>query len=618
MVVMFTLFTLLIFGQPLLLQANADVEQCPNGCRCTGRQIRCIQVIPYAVPANIDEVILSQTDPAELMPGRFCYVEWDSVTKLNIHSVKLVGDVFELRNQVFDCLGQIKEFRFRSLFLHSFSSNTFSGLRNLQTFDLSGCRRVSWDDLYSALALDTNFPNITNLYLSGVATRQTVPLNFNQSFMDALAQRPIVHLDLSYTRLSLNFAESKQLCQTLTYFDLSGTQFELSLVFLRNQICKELKTVNFSDSRFFRSLIRHFSCLNRTIRFNLDSIRFFKNVQSVYLDNIVSSASGIKVSNCTFIPNTSISTVSFSGNYIPNVNIQLVDSSLKRLSFSNNQIENISGRTFENVSALQDLDLSANNLSRSKDSISFLLQYNQNLKSLDLSNNALTSLPVEMLASNFKLETLVLSHNHFHELPVRISDLLNLTVLDLRSNSIQFLNETTQAELDMLYRKQIERHNVTNASALVHVYLQDNPFICNCDQLEFTLWFSSSPLFESCRQKYFCMSNGENVTMDVRSVDSAKQDCDRIKLRHIWFLLVTTVTPTVLIVTVITIICLYKRHKRKKAHQLLAHGIRRIRDDALRYPVFLSYSSDDAELVRRHILAPLEVSNSAGGRVSES
>ena len=132
--------------------------------------------------------------------------------------------------------------------------------------------------------------------------------------------------------------------------------------------------------------------------------------------------------------------------------------------------------------------------------------------------------------------------------------------------------------------------------------------MCNCEQLEFTLWFSSSPLFASFRHEYVCLSVGENVTMDERSVDSARQDCDRIKLRHILILLSTTIIPTVLLVTIVAAICLYKRHKKKKAQQLLAHGIRRIRDNPDRYPVFLSYSSDEAELVRKHLLEPFEVS----------
>ena len=600
------IFTQLIFAKMLVLQAKVD--RCPTGCECFSVQIRCTQVIPFTVPPNIEEVILSQTDPAELSPGRFCYVDWDNVTKLYIHSVKLVGDVFELHDRTFDCLGQIKEFKLRSVFLHSFSTRTFSGLTNLNTFDLSGCRRISWDDLYNTLSLGINFPNITSLLLSGVATRQTVPLNFNQSFMEALAQRPVVHLDLSYTRLSLDFTDSEKLCQTLTYFDLSGTQFELPPTFLQNRVCKALKTVDFSDSRFFRSLIRDLSCLSRTISLNLDFIPFFENVQTVYMNSIVSSASEIKVSNCTFIPNVSISTVHFSANYIPNVDLELIDSRLKYLDLSNNQIENINGRTFRNLSALQTLDLSSNKLATSKNTFSVLLRHNQNLKILNVSNSYMTSLPADTVVSNVKLETFNLSHNFFHEIPVHISHLLNLAILDLRSNSIQFLNETSRSVLDTLYHTQIERHNSTNSTPIIHVLLQDNPFLCNCDQLDFTRWFTSSPLFATSRNEYFCVSNGQIVTMDETSVDSARQDCTRIKRRHLLLILTTTVTPVVVIVMVVTILLWYKRHQTAKARQLLAHGIRRIRDNARRFPVFLSYSSDESEFVRRHILPKLEVS----------
>ena len=604
----FTLLTLLVFGRTPCSQTNTDDDQCPNGCRCTGLQISCTQVIPYTVPGNITEVNLSQLDPAELMPRRFCYVNWENVTKLFVHSVKLVGDVYVLHGGVFDCLGQIIEFKFRSAFLHAFSPETFSGLQNLQTFDLSGCRWISWDDLYQTLAMGTNFPDVTSLGLSGVATRQTVPLNFNQSFMDALAQRPVVHLDLSNTRLFFAFSDSQQLCQTLTFLNLSGSQFEIPPVFLHNKICKELRTVDFSGSKFFRSLIRGLSCVDRPISFNLDLIQFFKNVKTLHLNNIVSPVSEMKVSNCTFIPNTSISTVYFSGNFIPDVDVQLVDKPLKRFVMSNNHIETVSGQLLEHVPLLEDLDLSFNNLSHSGPSISVLLKHNNNLKSFNLSNNALTSLPEDTVLSNSKLESLILSHNRFQELPVRMSHLLNLRVLDLRSNSIQFLNETSRGVLDMLYHNQTDRRDSTSAFPALQVYLQGNPFMCNCEQLEFTLWFSSSPLFASFRHEYVCLSNGENVTMDERSVDLARQDCDRIKLRHILILLSTTIIPTVLLVTIVTAICLYKRHKKKKAQQRLADGIRRIRDNPDRYPVFLSYSSDEAELVRKHLLEPFEVS----------
>ena len=140
---------------------------------------------------------------------------------LEFIAVKVSG-YLGLPSRVFDCLGFLKAFSFKSERLQHFTNYTFTGLSHITSLDLSGCQMMNWNDLFDVLSLEQNFPMLDHLIVSGTGNYRAVYLNLDDECIDALSLRPIAFLDLSYTNVAFNFADSGKLCRTLEYLSYAG------------------------------------------------------------------------------------------------------------------------------------------------------------------------------------------------------------------------------------------------------------------------------------------------------------------------------------------------------------------------------------------------------------
>ena len=98
--------------------------------------------------------------------------------------------------------------------------------------------------------------------------------------------------------------------------------------------------------------------------------------------------------------------------------------------------------------------------------------------------------------------------------------------------------------------------------------------------------------------------------MDKGAVEAAQYDCGK-PMRKIQRLLLIVLLPSVSTGILVTLaIITFKRYKRHRLYRRLREHIGLIHEDQLqhRFPVFLSYASEDSEFVEGNILGPLEVS----------
>ena len=582
-----------------------STDPCTSNCTCMPNEMNCRGVIPYTVPEPIKTVVLTGLKPTDFSPARFCYVSWTNVKELIIESVLAVGlRYFHLEGRIFECLDQIETFRFSSGALYRVVDTTFSGLSNLNTFDLSGCKMLLWEDVASTLSVPSNFPNLKRLIFSQTGMHQLLVLD--NEFIKALSLRPLEYLDLSFTLLNWDFSDPGKLCDTLTTLKYEGAQVLHSKEFANCSVCQSLRILDSGD-KFYKNLIQNVTCKN-AIQYFRPISPFFNDMQVLYMNNIVTPAEMYSLRNCIWVlwPHTQLTELHFAHNYLPNFDVELYNTKLETLNLGHNQMKSVGRKAFRFLVSLETLDLSDNILGQSQamfDTFSTLFSRNANLTNLDLSGNLITSLPSATFATNTNLEHLVLADNLLEQVRLNMSQLVDLKILDLKDNSIKSLNKASRDFLDELYEKQSQNHN----GSFVQVLLDGNPFDCSCDSLDFVYWFAESPMFISTRHKYFCSSNDQQVTMDGDAINAATEDCARIKRRRLMIQLLSTLTPAAMIATIIALLVCHRRRKIMLLRKRFRDGIQKLREDFSRFPVFVSYSSDDAELAKSQILRTFQV-----------
>ena len=581
-----------------------------QNCTYNKGSLSCKGYIPTKVPSTVNRIVLTEVNPNEFHRGRFCNVSWSHVIEFVIASVDSATPYFDFTDGVFDCLSKIHSFEFSSTLLRNYSPNTFSGLSNVTHFSLVGCKTIHWKDLHRLLAVPRNLPKLAHLILSGSGIYDE-ELNLNQGLINSLSKRPIISLDFSHTCLLYNFSKADQLCQSLTTLSDAGAHSDKSERFMKNRVCHSLRVLDNSDSQYLRDRFQNVKCFD-TSHGLFFTAPFFEAVRSVYIDKFATKEVKFRMRNCSFFlfNETLVREVHSSYNHFKDLDAELINDKLEILNFSHNSIKMINPNALKNLSSLTVLDLSHNKLSQPLVTFSELFKYNIKLKVVHLSSNRLSNISADTFESNVHLKELWMVKNRFQQIHFNITHLVNLSVLDLRHNEIKTLDKASQTILETLYDKQIERYdsvNDHNSNHVVKMLLQGNPFSCECEYLSFVQWFAESPIFSTSKDTYQCQIRGRSVQMGESAVNAAKQDCARIEREKLTLLLSVTLPPLCISLTVSVTIVFYKRHKKKLLNQRFQSGIKRLRENGTLFPVFLSYSSDDAQLVKRHMLQQFQV-----------
>ena len=280
---------------------------------------------------------------------------------------------------------------------------------------------------------------------------------------------------------------------------------------------------------------------------------------------------------------------------------------IKHLDVSNNGITMVYPHILDILDNLKVLDLSENEFGQMPhfdQTFSVLFKNNLNLAEIRLSGNGLGNLPLTTFLTNTQLEGLHLSHNNIRQVTFDISKLKHLRMIDLRNNSIEYLDETSIKALDRLYDDQVQIKTGSFA-----IDLRDNPFICSCKALHFLQWFVSSPLFKDKRHEYHCRQNDEEMPMTEEAIKIAVDDCEKPIRRRRKILLSTLIPFFTLVIMAITIVAVVKKVRKKNYYKRLDDVLGRIHENrhAQRFPVFLSYSSEDSNFVTQHVLRHMQV-----------
>ena len=211
-----------------------------------------------------------------------------------------------------------------------------------------------------------------------------------------------------------------------------------------------------------------------------------------------------------------------------------------------------------------------------------------------------------MFVHNRAIEYLDLSSNALQQITFEIKQLLNLSELKMSKNLITYLDAASRKRLDDLYNLKCKQS--CNHSSFT-VDLQENPFSCGCESLEFIEWFISSPMFDGSRSMYSCKFDGQEYAMDTDALAVAKYECALPGLRLKRILFGVLIPIAALCLLSFCIICVYKvvqKRRQSQDYEERRQLLHEYPDEKI--PVFLSYSLNDRCIALKYLLEPLSVS----------
>ena len=246
------LFSTSLFGVNTI---SIEEEQC---CNQTERRVVCENCIPETVPSTIIEVVLTNFNESWFVLGIFYKVCWNNATKLVIESDdEPTGLKYsDIPDKTFDCMHQIKSLKLKIPSLNNLSCklNSFFGLPNVRSLDLTSCGNVETYVLTRGLSLEENNQTLSTIILSILGSFYG-GINISQGFTDVLAQRNVSELDMScctfkFISAKLNF---RRLCHSLRKWNLPYSHIRRSPYFQFNTTCTSLQVVNVTGTHFPRA-----------------------------------------------------------------------------------------------------------------------------------------------------------------------------------------------------------------------------------------------------------------------------------------------------------------------------------------------------------------------------
>ncbi|XP_005104953.2 toll-like receptor 4 [Aplysia californica] len=182
-------------------------------------------------------------------------------------------------------------------------------------------------------------------------------------------------------------------------------------------------------------------------------------------------------------------------------------------------IEYISDYFFDEMPALKYLNLNSNLLGNlfSSQNRTKILKKNKKLKELNLSYNLIRIFPSDFLLGLTEIEVLLFQGNPLSFFQIDISGMKNLQVLDLSGTRVKFLSPGTRQTLDSL-------------GTSVSVDMTACPIFCDCKNLNFLRWMTTSPAFNKAFKNYMCLypdssmkkiTDGYNSTLEILNRECA-------------------------------------------------------------------------------------------------
>jgi len=579
----------------MLTLVNSEVD-CGRNCVCSHSAMKCTGTHITTPPNKITDVQIINTDFEELKT-EFTRdpAAWSRIISLSLHSKKSTS----LPNGTFKGLDSLAFLKVQGEDLEYTDLDTFSGLDNLTTLELTYNGYLYTNTVITSLShKPIVLPNLEILNISFNGRKHFISGITHGFLGKAIAEgRHIRTLDISGISFDrFNISDCYPLCENgLQHVYARGTSISnLDFNHEPNETCKYLQTFDISEIKVGNGMYDYFLLL-----FTIPC-KFFlllKSVKTLMLDRIIPydiniTSTHLKFSECPF----QFEHVSLSGNKLRHLNFSysfhnVTMASLKFLDLSYNGLEYVSPRVLLHSTGLTCFNISDNNLYKmQRDNIedfTKLLNAQIKLKEVVLSGNLLFDLPFTFFWNNTELIIIDLSNNRLGSIRFDVSRMKHLEVLNLSSNRIMILDDSTVSVLRSLQ--------------IVDVDLSNNPLTCECNTLDtdFFNWLSTQRQKQLMKNVYCINDNTKYQLFTSNHVRDLRHTCDIQRLTPIF-----ASVPPVIVFLISAATALFVIRRRRRLKQLAFDQIIiKIRKNELPYEflTFLCFASDDKELVDTNV-----------------
>ena len=602
---------ILFLSSVLGIYGLCDVKQCVM----KGDELLCRTCIPNVVPEGVMRVNVT-TNTVPITIQTFSDVSWRMLEYLDITEPNHVTVI--INGGTFSNLRSIK---YLGLHLQLYVLNSsqihnsaFDGLDSLDHLNITDCIRFSFEVLFSLFKNETNFRNLSQLSLGNFnkfvyGTR----LSLNDSFLESLAERKLEMINCDGTQIDvLSFNPLNSLCASIKSVSAKKTVLTNVLQYKVPESCTALRHFDLSNIQLPTTMppvLLHNPTITIDItakRGLIDALYFMKNVESATFNNFYH---GYPVDfKVRFIFLLEINdTFALKHLSLQNNNVVYLDAELHTTSFihiesfdgSYNKLTYLSPRFFGNMTTLRNISLTNNRLQRmaenERSDFENIFMFLKDLRMVDISNNALKSIPGNMFTRIKTLEYLLLSGNSLTSFSQQ-GYMMELGYLDLRRNMIVSLDSES-----MIWLANEDKRTRTE----FYVDLQENTFRCSCDNLTFANWLVQSNYVLNDTPRT-CVWNGESLYLNNNSVQVMKDECVHFSFEWLYITLGVSISTGVLVTIIWTS---YFRLKERFARvRRRRQAIADLVNDRFpyQYLAYVSFSLADDDVVFNRVIPVLK------------
>uniref|UniRef100_A0A2C9KUK7 LRRNT domain-containing protein n=1 Tax=Biomphalaria glabrata TaxID=6526 RepID=A0A2C9KUK7_BIOGL len=253
------------------------------------------------------------------------------------------------------------------------------------------------------------------------------------------------------------------------------------------------------------------------------------------------------LSELTIDENNSLDSLILNSNFFPILQGPIYGLlKLRKLYLSGCYVRRIHEEIFQNLKALQELSLKSNRLELffKYKSDKPIFRFLKNLKVLDLSLNDLSVVNGGIFKDLDAVEEINLSQNNMWKFNIVISNISTLRILNLSQAQLDTLSLQTRQAIDIL----VKTKNIT-------VDMSINPIRCDCNNIDFILWMVSSRAFDANFEGYICQYQDSSFkrirdsyedTLSRLRVQCADHSTVFLVVLSVTLLMVTTVAGAVM------------------------------------------------------------------------
>ncbi|XP_060592016.1 uncharacterized protein LOC132746784 [Ruditapes philippinarum] len=499
---------------------------------------------------------------------------------------------------------------------------TFFGLQNVKTLDLSGCIKLNIDSLKLALKGLDILPKLENIILSNWNLYEG-GFAFDSDFVDTLLPRKISSIDVSKSQLYFIdwnevFKKLKHLREVNASYAIISDWADYSLTRDDTKLVKildvshttlPLKAVPFVPGRFVSRNQKLFFSNSRALK----DLRSFLAIETVNLSDVLHHIGSLWLYNSTLIvdedPMLSVKNIRLGQNKIKRLDVrifceQFCFSSVQTIDLSGNGLEFLHPTILSCLGNITSVDLSKNQLfkmvTENESMFQNLFSQLEYLRIVRISENGFHSIPRDVFKDNPLIEEIDLSYNILEQINFDLRSLDKLKILNLKNNNIHVLNFDSINLLNTISWSRNVRESKTN------VLLQSNPISCSvCNAKASLQWILTTSLINITLQQLKCEGeNDKQYDINKNTLEMVQNICKRRTI----IISSCTATATLLLLGLVIVSVMYKRYKRSQKERKTAKVINNLweGDGRSKFALFLSYSSDDEEFVKTNILQQLD------------